>query len=179
MRSSGVGVRVLAIDPGLTRCGIGVVEGDRHRRLSMTHMAVIRTDSQDPLSDRLHAVHTQVVAMIEQYRPDRVAVEQVFAQRNLQTALATAQAAGVVMLAGSQYGLPVATHTPSEVKAAVTGNGRADKRQVTTMVQRLLRLAQPPTPADVADALALAICHLWRSPADASAGIVRAGGHRA
>ena len=179
MRSIQGSVRVLAVDPGLTRCGIAVVEGDRHRRVALVGTRLVRTDARAQLSERLREVYQRVTLMIEEYGPDRVAVEQVFAQRNLNTALATAQAAGVVMLAGSQHGLPVATHTPSEVKAAVTGTGRADKAQVTTMVQRLLRLAEPPRPADVADALALAISHLWRSPLPPARSTLAAGGSHA
>jgi crossover junction endodeoxyribonuclease RuvC len=93
-----------------------------------------------------------------------VAVERVFAQNNTRTAMATAQAAAMALLAATQAGLPAVMHTPSEVKAAVTGNGRADKQQVGAMVTRLLRLDSTPRPADAADALALAICHAWRAP---------------
>lgn len=124
----------------------------------------MRTDPALDAAHRLAAIHDEVDAVLQTRRPDVVAVERVFAQRNVRTAMGTAQAAAVVMLAAVRAGIPVAAHTPSEVKAAVTGNGRADKDQVGEMVRRLLRLDATPTPADVADALALAICHAWRAP---------------
>jgi crossover junction endodeoxyribonuclease RuvC len=101
---------------------------------------------------------------LDLHRPDVVAVERVFSQHNVRTVMGTAQAGGVVALAAARRGLPVAFHTPSEVKAAITGSGRADKAQVTAMITRLLRLPAAPSPADAADALALAVCHLWRAP---------------
>lgn len=158
-------VRVLAVDPGLTRCGIGVVEGDLGRPLVMVEVGVIRTSSGLPTARRLLALHEEVEAWVARHRPDTVAVEQVFADVNVASVMGTAQAAAVAMLCAASRGIPVHLHTPTEVKAAVTGNGRADKAQVTVMVTRLLRLAAPPRPADAADALALAVCHLWRDGA--------------
>ncbi len=102
---------------------------------------------------------------LDRYEPDAVAVERVFSQHNVRTVMGTAQVSGVALLAAARSGLPAALHTPSEVKAAVTGHGRADKAQVAAMVVRVLRLTAPPRPADATDALALAICHLWRGPA--------------
>ena len=155
-------MRVLGIDPGLTRCGLGVVDGTPGRTLTMVEVGVARTPADDEISQRLLALEEMFEAWMTAHQPDAVAVERVFSQRNVQTVMGTAQAGAVAIVCAARRGLPVALHTPSEVKAAVTGNGRADKEQVTTMVTRLLRLADPPRPADAADALALAICHLWR-----------------
>jgi crossover junction endodeoxyribonuclease RuvC len=155
-------VRVLGVDPGLTRCGLGVVDGAPGRALSLVDVGVARTPAQDDVSQRLLALEEQFEAWLTAHQPDAVAVERVFSQRNVRTVMGTAQAGAVAIVCAARRGLPVALHTPSEIKAAVTGNGRADKQQVTAMVVRLLRLADPPRPADAADALALAICHLWR-----------------
>ncbi|MEU0470754.1 crossover junction endodeoxyribonuclease RuvC, partial [Amycolatopsis sp. NPDC006131] len=157
-------MRVLGVDPGLTRCGLGVVDGGTGRTVSCVAVDVVRTPVDDTLERRLLAVSDAVEHWLDIYRPEAVAVERVFSQHNVRTAMGTAQAGGVVALAAARRGLPVVFHTPSEVKAAVTGSGRADKAQVTGMVTRLLGLAQAPRPADAADALALAICHLWRQP---------------
>jgi crossover junction endodeoxyribonuclease RuvC len=155
-------VRVLGVDPGLTRCGLGVVDGSGGRTVRFVAVDVVRTPADTPLPQRLLAVADAVERWIGLHRPDVVAVERVFSQHNVRTVMGTAQASGVVALLAARAGLPVAFHTPSEVKAAVTGEGRAGKRQVTTMVTRLLGLAEAPRPADAADALALAICHCWR-----------------
>ena len=157
-------MRVLAVDPGLTRCGVGVIDGDSSRRVALVAAGVIRTGPELPTEERLLAIQTELTEYFIEFAPDRVAVERVFAQNNVRTAIGTAQASAVVMLCAAARGLPVTSHTPSEVKAAVTGNGRADKPQIAAMVKRLLRLEQPPKPADVSDALALAICHVWRAP---------------
>lgn len=157
-------MRVVGVDPGLTRCGVGVVDAHAGRRVALVDVRVVRSDPHADVAERLRVVHDAVAELLIQHRPDVVAVERVFAQRNVRTAMGTAQAAAVVMLAAAQADIPVALHTPSEVKAAVTGNGRADKTQVGEMVRRLLRLPVTPAPADVADALALAICHAWRPP---------------
>ncbi|MER7801962.1 crossover junction endodeoxyribonuclease RuvC [Streptomyces parvulus] len=158
-------MRVLGVDPGLTRCGVGVVEGVAGRPLTMIGVGVVRTRADDELGRRLVAVEQGIEQWLDEHRPDRVAVERVFSQHNVRTVMGTAQASAVAILCASRRGIPVALHTPSEVKAAVTGSGRADKAQVGAMVTRLLRLAAPPKPADAADALALAICHIWRAPA--------------
>ena len=158
-------MRVMGVDPGLTRCGVGVVEGAPGKRLHLVHVSVVRTDAGEDHALRLLAVQDGVEALMDELRPDAVAVERVFAQHNVRTVMGTAQAAGIAMLAAARRGLPVALHTPSEAKAAVTGNGRADKAQVTRMVTRLLSLEAAPRPADAADALALAICHVWRGGA--------------
>jgi crossover junction endodeoxyribonuclease RuvC len=158
-------VRVLGVDPGLTRCGVGVVDGVAGRPLRMLGVGVIRTPADAPIGDRLVLIERGLEEWLDAHRPEIVAVERVFSQHNVQTVMGTAQASAVAMLCAARRGLPVALHTPSEVKAAVTGTGRADKAQVGSMVTRLLRLDAPPKPADAADALALAICHIWRAPA--------------
>ncbi|QDY07585.1 crossover junction endodeoxyribonuclease RuvC [Micromonospora sp. HM134] len=155
-------MRVLGVDPGLTRCGVGVVEGVPGRPCSLVAYYVVYTDPADDLSLRLLHLDRSLTDLVAEHRPDAVAVERVFSQHNVRTVMGTAQASGIAVLAGARAGLPVQTYTPSEVKAAVTGSGQADKKQMTTMVTRLLRLAEPPKPADAADALALAICHVWR-----------------
>jgi crossover junction endodeoxyribonuclease RuvC len=157
-------VRVLGVDPGLTRCGLGVVDGAGGRRVRAVAVDVVRTPPDAPLPERLLAVGVEVERWIERHRPDVVAVERVFSQHNVRTVMGTAQVSGVVAMLAAKAGLPVAFHTPSEVKAAVTGEGRAGKEQVTVMVTRLLALEEAPRPADAADALALAICHCWRAP---------------
>jgi crossover junction endodeoxyribonuclease RuvC len=156
------GVRVLGIDPGLTRCGVGVVEGMPGRPCTLVAYHVVYTDPEDELPLRLLHLDTALTALVAEHRPHSVAVERVFSQHNVRTVMGTAQASAVGVLAGARAGLPVQTYTPSEVKAAVTGSGQADKAQMTAMVTRLLRLDAPPRPADAADALALAICHIWR-----------------
>jgi crossover junction endodeoxyribonuclease RuvC len=155
-------VRVLGVDPGLTRCGLGVVDGLPGRRLAMVAVGVARSDPAADVDQRLLTIAEVLDEWIEEHAPDTVAVERVFAQHNLRTVTGTAQVAGLAMLAAARRRIPVALHTPSEVKAAVTGSGTADKAQVQAMVTRLLALPARPTPADAADALALAICHLWR-----------------
>jgi crossover junction endodeoxyribonuclease RuvC len=160
-------LRVLGVDPGLTRCGVGVVDGSPGRRCGLVHVDVVRTPADAELGVRLVAIEEAVSAVIAEYRPDVVAVERVFSQHNVRTVMGTAQAAALAIVAATRAGLPVALHTPSEVKAAVTGSGTADKAQVGTMVTRILGLPAMPKPADAADALALAICHLWRAPAQA------------
>jgi crossover junction endodeoxyribonuclease RuvC len=160
-------VRVLGVDPGLTRCGIGVVDGAPGRTLSLVHVDVVRTPADAEVGDRLVAQSDALVAAIARFAPDVVAVERVFAQHNVRTVMGTAQVAGLAIVAATRAGIPVALHTPSEVKAAVTGSGTADKAQIGAMVTRLLRLAETPRPADAADALALAICQVWRGSATA------------
>jgi crossover junction endodeoxyribonuclease RuvC len=155
-------VRVLGVDPGLTRCGIGIVDGGPGITLRMVAARVVGTPADADIGERLLTLEREIDGWLAEFRPDAVAVERVFSQHNVRTVMGTAQAGAVAIVCAARRGVPVAMHTPSEVKAAVTGSGRADKAQVTTMVSRLLRLAEPPRPADAADALALAICHLWR-----------------
>jgi crossover junction endodeoxyribonuclease RuvC len=158
-------VRVLGVDPGLTRCGVGVVEGAPGRTLHLVDVGVVRTPSTMAVPERLVAIERELETWVRRSEPDAVAVERVFSQHNVRTVMGTAQASAVAMLVAARHGLPVALHTPSEVKAAVSGNGRADKAQVAMMVTRLLRLSTTPRPADASDALALAICHVWRGGA--------------
>src|SRR5262252_6119518 len=155
-------MRVLGVDPGLTRCGLGVIEGAPGRAPVLVAADVLRTPPGDDIAARLLALEAGIEEWLTAHQPDAMAVERVFSQHNVRTVMGTAQAGAVAVVCAARRGLPVALHTPSEVKAAVTGNGRADKAQVTMMVTRLLRLDDPPRPADTADALALAICHLWR-----------------
>jgi len=161
------GVRVLGVDPGLTRCGLGVVEGSVGRPLSLVAVGVVRTSPTADIGARLVGIERGIEAWLDEHQPDAVAVERVFSQHNVRTVMGTAQASAVAIVCAARRGLPVALHTPSEMKAAVTGNGRADKAQVAAMVTRLLRLDAIPSPADAADALGLAVCHLWRGAAQA------------
>ncbi|NJP64967.1 crossover junction endodeoxyribonuclease RuvC [Streptomyces spiramenti] len=158
-------MRVLGVDPGLTRCGVGVVEGEAGRPLRMVAVGTLRTPVEAEVPERLRLLEVGLEEWLDTHRPERVAVERVFSQHNVRSVMGTAQASAVAMLCAARRDLPVALHTPSEVKAAVTGSGRAEKAQVGAMVTRLLRLTELPRPADAADALALAICHIWRAPA--------------
>jgi len=158
---------VLGVDPGLTRLGLGVVEGEPGRPLTLVAVGVVRTPAEAPLGDRLVALDAEIERWLERHQPDVVAVERVFSQHNVRTVMGTAQASAVAIVAAARRGIPVALHTPSEVKAAVTGSGRAEKAQVGAMVTRILRLSDVPKPADAADALALAICQVWRGGAQA------------
>jgi crossover junction endodeoxyribonuclease RuvC len=158
-------VRVLGIDPGLTRCGLGVVDGAVGTQLRMAAVDVVRTAADLPVAERLRDIDRHLEAWLDQHQPDVVAVERVFSQHNVTTVMGTAQASAIAMVAAARRGIPVALHTPSEVKASVSGSGRADKAQVAAMVTRLLRLDTAPSPADATDALALAICHIWRGGA--------------
>ena len=160
-------MRVLGIDPGLTRCGLGVVEGTVGRPLSLVAVTVLRTSADAAVADRLLSILDGIEALLDEHQVDAVAVERVFARSDVSTVMGTAQASGVAMVAAARRQLPLALHTPSEVKAAVSGNGRADKQQVGAMVARILRLEAAPRPADAADALALAITHIWRGGAQA------------
>lgn len=170
-------MRVLGIDPGLTRCGLGVVEGSVGRPLVMVDVDVVRTPADMSVPLRLCRIEAEIEQWLDVHHPDAVAVERVFSQHNVKTVMGTAQASGIAMVAAARRGIPVALHTPSEVKAAVSGSGRADKAQVAVMVTRLLRLAEQPRPADAADALALAICHIWRGGAQSriEAAVIAAG----
>lgn len=160
-------MRVLGVDPGLTRCGIGVVDGEVGRTPRLVEAGVIRTPADAELPLRLLAIETGLEEWIGRHRPDVIAVERVFSQHNTMTVIGTAQAAGIAMLLAARHRIAVRQHTPSEVKAAITGSGRADKAQIGTMVTRVLRLAEAPKPADAADAVALAVCQLWRGAGQA------------
>lgn len=155
-------MRILGIDPGLTRCGFGVIESGVSRAVSFVDVGVVKTPAETELSMRLLSVRNDLAAVMDRFKPDVVAIERVFAQHNVRSVMGTAQVAGIALVLAAERGIAVALHTPSEVKAAVTGYGRADKKQVTEMITRILKLDAPPKPADAADALALAICHAWK-----------------
>jgi crossover junction endodeoxyribonuclease RuvC len=180
-RQLGARMRVLGIDPGLTRCGLGVVDGVPGRQPLLVAVDVVHTASDLDVARRLVAIEETIEAWIARYRPTAVAIERVFAQHNVQTVMGTAQAAGVAMLVAARHGIPVSLHTPSEVKASITGSGRASKEQVGAMVTKILKLEDVPEPADAADALALAICHVWRGSTTArlNAAVEAAASHPA
>ncbi len=163
-------MKVLGVDPGLTRCGVGVLTGNPGKALNFVEVGVITTEPTLPLAERLHAINEGLSEWIDRHQPDEISVERVFAQANRRSAMETAQAAGLALTLAAARNIPVTLHTPSEVKAAVTGSGRADKAQVGEMVRRLLRLKEVPQPADAADALALAICHIYQSAMRAKIG---------
>lgn len=154
----------MGIDPGLTRCGLSVVQAGRGRSVLPVSVGVIRTPSDAELTERLLRISRAVGDWMDEYSPDVVAIERLFERGNVSTVIHTAHAVGVLMLAAAERNIPVHMYTPSEVKKAVSGNGRADKKQMTVMITRILGLAEAPKPADAADALALAVCHCWRAP---------------
>jgi crossover junction endodeoxyribonuclease RuvC len=162
--TSGRTTRVLGIDPGLTRCGYAVVDGRGAGSAQAISMGVIRTPASDPLPARLATLRLEFTALISEFRPDVVAVEQVFFQVNVRTAMATGQASGLALAEASLAGCEVIQYTPNQVKDAVTGWGGADKLQVQKMVQQRLKLASLPRSPDAADAAALALTHLAMSP---------------
>lgn len=155
-------MRILGIDPGLTRCGVGIIDTDTRRQSTFVHVAVLSTPADSELPIRLHQLEQALELLVDAYHPDVIAIERVFSQHNVRTAMGTAQASAIAMLTATRRTIPVVMYTPTEVKAAVTGSGRANKDQVTAMVTRHLKLLSPPKPADAADALALALCHSWK-----------------
>ncbi|OLN15164.1 crossover junction endodeoxyribonuclease RuvC [Corynebacterium belfantii] len=159
-----VGLRIMGIDPGLTRCGLSVVQAGKGRSVIPVAVGVVRTLPHAELSQRLLELSEAVNSWIDEYQPDVVAIERIFERGNVSTVMNTAHGVGVLVLAAAQRGIPVHMYTPSEVKKAISGNGRADKKQMTAMITRILGLAEAPKPADAADALALAVCHCWRAP---------------
>ncbi|MDE0573022.1 crossover junction endodeoxyribonuclease RuvC [Demequina sp. B12] len=158
-------MRILGVDPGLTRCGIGVIDASGARQVSLVHVTAATSPSTEDTPARIARLADALELVLDEHRPEAVALERVFAQSNVSTVMGTAQISGVVMLLAQRRGLPVTLYTPSEVKAAVTGEGRAGKAQVGYMVQRVLGLKAMPKPADAADALAIAIAHAWRGAA--------------
>jgi len=155
-------LRVIAVDPGLTRCGIAVVDIAANRSAHLVDVTVVGSPGTEPIGHRLSIIDEAMDDWLVKYQPDHLAVERMFAQHNTPTVMGTAQASGVAIAAAARKDIPTALLTPSEVKAAVTGSGSADKRQVTAMVTRILNLDTPPKPADAADAIAIAIAHAWR-----------------
>lgn len=158
------GMRVMGIDPGLTRCGLSMVQAGKGRSVLPVAVGVVRTPPEEDLAERLLRLSVAVEEWMDDYQPDVVAIERVFERSNVSTVMNTAHASGVLMLAAAKRGIAVHMYTPSEVKKSVSGNGRADKVQMTNMITRILGLSEPPKPADAADALALAVCHCWRAP---------------
>lgn len=154
--------RVLGVDPGLTRCGVGLIESGSGRQVSLVLVDTFKTAADLALDQRIASIGNAIEKLILEYKPDSIALERVFAQANVRTVMGTAQISGVVLLLAARHNIPIALHTPSEVKAAVTGNGRATKAQVGMMVTKILGLDEIPKPADAADALAIAITHVWR-----------------
>ncbi|MFV0286843.1 MAG: crossover junction endodeoxyribonuclease RuvC [Demequina sp.] len=158
-------MRILGVDPGLTRCGLGIVDAAGARRVSLVHVSAATSPSTADTPARIGRLADAIEGVLDEHRPDAIALERVFAQANVSTVMGTAQISGVVMLLAQRRGLPVTLYTPSEVKAAVTGEGRAGKAQVGYMVAKVLGLTEVPKPADAADALAIAIAHAWRGAA--------------
>lgn len=154
---------VLGVDPGLSRCGYGCIEPGAGRS-RVVAMGVLRTSPQAPLPERLGSLLDDLRGLIRELEPAAVAVERVFFQTNVRTAMSVAQASGLALAAAAQAGCEVAQYTPNEVKQAVAGYGAAPKEQVQRMVQSLLGLAEPPRPPDTADALALALTHVAVAP---------------
>ncbi|GBG08732.1 crossover junction endodeoxyribonuclease RuvC [Paenibacillus agaridevorans] len=152
------GLRVLGIDPGIAIAGFGFVDKNGHK-LTPVQYGAITTEAHTPQETRLVQIYESAGALMDRYKPDSVAVEKLFFNRNVTTAFAVGQARGVIILAAAQRGLPVAEYTPLQVKQAVVGYGKAEKRQVQEMVKMFLKLSAVPKPDDVADALAIAICH--------------------
>ncbi len=152
---------MLGVDPGLSRCGVGMVSGSVQRPV-MVWVGVVRTPPNRPVPERLAQVHAELTTLLSDLRPDAVAVERVLFNSNARTAMGVGQAAGVVLLCAAQAGVETIEYTPTQVKATVTGSGTAGKDQVAYMVKAQLRLTEAPSPADAADALALALCHLQR-----------------
>jgi crossover junction endodeoxyribonuclease RuvC len=151
---------VLGIDPGTARTGFGLVEESAGGELKAVNYGVITTAAGEPSQNRLLSIYESVQSLISEHRPDRAAIEKIYFQQNVSTALSVGQAKGVVLLAFSQAGLEVAEYTPLEVKQAIVGYGRAEKRQIQEMIQMLLSLESRPQPDDAADALAVAVCDL-------------------
>lgn len=160
--------RILGIDPGLTRCGVGVIDLGKARKVSLVHVSVVTSPKETDLDNRIGSIGEELERLILQYRPAAVAIERVFSQQNLASVMGTAQISGVAIFLAHKHSIPVALHTPTEVKAAVTGSGRAGKKQVGEMVAKLLSLSEVPSPADAADALAIAICHAFRGASASS-----------
>ncbi|MGO1544858.1 MAG: crossover junction endodeoxyribonuclease RuvC [Gulosibacter sp.] len=172
--------RIIGIDPGLTRCGVGIIDVAAGRKLRFVHVSVIQTHADQELSERLRIIGDGLEAVLDEFAPGAMALERVFAeQRNLNTVMGVAQISGIALREAALRDISTQLHTPSEVKAAVTGYGRAEKAQVGEMVRRLLGLKEAPKPADAADALALAICAAWQTPVSSARSASRLHGSAA
>lgn len=150
----------LGIDPGTATTGYGLIEQRSDSRLQVVDFGVIRTSSQLEMPERLRRLHDELGEVIRLHRPETSAVEKLFFQRNVSSAISVGQARGVALLALAEAEVPVGEYSPREIKLAVVGYGDASKRQIQEMVQRLLGMEERPSPDDAADALAVAICHL-------------------
>lgn len=160
---------ILGVDPGLTRCGVAVISADTGRKVSMLAVNTFRSSPELELSERLVQIADGIESLIVKFEPDAIAIERVFSQANLRSVMGVAQISGVVMYLAHKHGISVEMHTPSEVKAAVTGSGRAQKTQIGIAVSKILGLTEIPKPADSADALAIAICNAWRGSSNPQA----------
>jgi crossover junction endodeoxyribonuclease RuvC len=161
---------ILGVDPGLTRCGVAVINSGSARKVSLVHVDTLKSSPSTELSERLAFIADGVEALIVEHKPSVIAIERVFSQSNLKSVMGVAQISGVVMYLAKKHGIAIQMHTPSEVKAAVTGSGRAQKMQIGLAVSKILGLAEIPKPADSADAIAIAICNAWRGlPAQSGA----------
>lgn len=149
---------ILGIDPGVATIGFGVIDAQRQKNILLQY-GVITTPPGIPLSNRLLQISRDMESLLQQFRPDEVAVEELFFTKNITTGIAVAHGRGVILLAAEKYGVPVFEYTPMQVKQAVVGYGKAEKKQVMLMTQRLLNMKQIPRPDDAADALAIALCH--------------------
>lgn len=167
-------MRILGIDPGLTRCGVGVIDVASDRALTLVHVSVIQTAPSTELPARLLAVRQALVEVFDRFHPDRVALERVFAQQNLRSVMGTAQVSGLLLAESAGRDIGVDLHTPTEVKASVTGSGRANKVQVANMVRRILTMDESKLLPDATDALALAICNAWRGGSGTGGGTASA-----
>lgn len=152
---------ILGIDPGLTRCGVAVIEASPGRTGVMHFVDVIKSDPNINTGERIGMVAESLTTLLSQYPIEAVALERVFSQANVRSVMGVAQISGVVFYLANQKKLPISLYTPTQVKKAVTGHGRATKQQVGSMVMKLFNLAEMPKPADAADALAIALCHAW------------------
>jgi crossover junction endodeoxyribonuclease RuvC len=167
-------MRVLGIDCGTEYTGFGVVELAPSGRLACLTCGAIKLSPREPLPTRLSRIYARLDALIQEHRPDQVAIEDVFYALNVKSALKLGQVRGVAMLAAAMAGLEVAEYAPLSIKSAVVGYGKAEKQQVKHMVMRLLDLAEPPEPSDASDALAIAICHLHTSATLLRQGVIPA-----
>jgi len=153
-------VRVLAFDPGLARVGYSVIDGDFNSQ-KLIECGLIETSKDLELPERLSRIHTDAIEVANEYLPDCIAIEKLFFAKNAKTAMLVAHARGVLVMIAHHVGVPVVEYSPAEIKVAVTGSGSADKHQVGEMVKMLLELKSVPKPDDVADAVALGLCHLF------------------
>ena len=160
--------RILGVDPGLTRCGLAVIEELPGRKVEAVFFDTVSSSAETALEVRIAEIANSIEELIQTHSPDVIAIERVFAQANLRSVMGVAQISGVVLYLAAKHGIPVHFHTPSEVKAAVTGSGRAAKAQIGIAVAKILGLTEAPKPADTADALAIAITHSWRGPSSTS-----------